>query len=125
MHRVLLIDDEPLALEELAEAFEDEGFAVQTASGYAQVRDECDPASVDILITDLKMPGMNGIDLFADFRAQGFQGKAILLSGHGAESNRVKAKEAGISLTLPKPIDLDELFDAVESLLKVKEVEGS
>lgn len=110
-HTVLIVDDEEYVVEELQEAFEDEGYGVLTASSFQTVAALSDLDSVDLLITDLKMPGMDGINLYLRLKeSDGFTAPAILLSGHGAQSNRIDALAAGFSECLAKPVDLDELL---------------
>ena len=114
--RILLIDDEALVLEELAETFEFEGFKVSIAASGEEALEIPDIERVDVVISDLKMPGMNGIDLFKVLKNRpDFTAKVILLSGHGAQEERDTALELGIFACLSKPIDVVELVAVVDS----------
>jgi len=120
MATVLIVDDELFVLEEMAEALEDEGYRVLSAANMREALDFLaaqGAANIDLLVTDLKMPGGSGIDLY--LRAKALHGTlppAILLSGHGAESNRIEAMAAGFSECQAKPIDIDSFLCVVARL---------
>ncbi len=108
---VLIIDDEAFILDELREAFEDEDYIVLTALNGDEARAIAEVNRIDLLITDLKMPRLDGIALYRQLKElAGFSAPAILLSGHGAHSNKVDALEAGFAQCLAKPVDLDALL---------------
>jgi len=116
-YTVLIVDDEKYVLEELVEAFEDEGYTVLSASNRDEVFALEGLADVALVVTDLKMPGIDGISLYRTLgELDGFSAPAILLSGHGAHSNKVDALAAGFSACLAKPVDLDELLDIARRL---------
>jgi len=120
MATVLIVDDELFVLEEMAEALEDEGYRVLSAANMRQALDFLateGAAGIDLLVTDLKMPGGSGIDLYLQAKAlHGTLPPAILLSGHGAESNRIEAMAAGFSECQAKPIDIDSFLCVVARL---------
>ena len=118
--RILLIDDEELVLEELSETFEFEGFDVATAASGEEALRIPDIDGIDVVVSDLKMPGMNGIELFRTFRNRpDFDASMILLSGHGAQEERDQALELGVYACLSKPIDVVELVAVVVSTFEV------
>ncbi len=117
--RILLIDDEALVLEELTETFEFEGFEVTTAASGNDALDLPDLDRIDVIISDLKMPGMSGLDLFRLLKERrDFKAKVILLSGHGAQTERDEAFELGIHAFLSKPIDVVDLVTVVENAIE-------
>lgn len=114
--KILLVDDEPLVTEELQEALEDEGYAVETESRVAAALARDDVAAFDLIVTDLKMPGAGGLDLLRGIRDLPGPGpKVIVLSGHGAERNREEATALGAAECFAKPVDVDDLIDAIEA----------
>lgn len=117
--RILLIDDEALVLEELTETFEFEGFEVTTASSGNDALNLPEIDDVDVIISDLKMPGLSGIDLFKLLKERAdFKAAVILLSGHGAQNEHDQAIEIGVQAFLSKPIDVVDLVAAVENAIK-------
>ena len=117
---VLLVDDEPIMRELMAEELAERGFAVlQAASGQAALELLSAGETVDLLITDLSMPGMDGVSLIeaAQHHRRGLG--AILLTGHAHDNARLAAHgSADCSYTLlTKPIRASELAAHVVRLL--------
>jgi CheY-like chemotaxis protein len=87
MHRILVVDDDPLVLETLAAQLEDEGFAVTTTSGGRQALGLLDRGlAVDALVSDLSMPGMDGVSLILEAQARRPTLPAVLLTGYAGDS---------------------------------------
>lgn len=116
MRRILLVDDEPLVTEELQEALEFDGYDVETASSVASALEICDAASFDLVITDLKMPRLTGLDLLRALKTRADAPQVIVLSGHGAESNKLEATELGAAACFAKPVDTDVLIEKIETV---------
>lgn len=115
MSQVLIVDDEPLLREELAEALEMEGFDVSTADSVPDALSQMDGASFDTVVTDLKMPKFGGLDLLKRLNENNFKGIVVVVSGHGAESSRNKAMALGARACFAKPLDVDELIELIGS----------
>lgn len=117
-HTVLLVDDEPALLEELQEGMVYAGLSVMTATSVAVALDILDLEHVDLIVTDLKMPGRGGLDLLRTLSARPGQRPAVIvLSGHGADRNRAEATRLGASACFAKPVDPDDLVDAINGVL--------
>lgn len=71
MRTVLVVDDEPDIRETLAEILEHDGFLVDTAAGGQEALDRIAAAGYDAVLSDIRMPGMNGMELFRRLRASG------------------------------------------------------
>ncbi len=116
MRRILLVDDEPLLTEELQEALEFDGYEVETASSVDDALKIFDRSSFDLIITDLKMPRLTGLDLLRHLQGQTDPPRVIVLSGHGAESNKIEASELGAAACFAKPVDTDLLIEEIETV---------
>jgi len=115
--KLLLVDDEPFITEELQEALEFEGFAVDTTNSVLDALEACEGTRYDVVITDLKMPQMGGLDLIRALKDRGDMPMVFVLSGHGAESNRVEATSLGATECFAKPVDPDTLADRIRAEL--------
>lgn len=115
MPQVLIVDDEPLLREELAEALEMEGFDVRTAESVPDALSKMDGVNFDTIVTDLKMPKIGGLELLEQLKKDNFTGNVVVVSGHGAESSRDKAMELGALACFAKPLDVDELIELIDS----------
>ena len=110
---ILLVDDEPMVREELMEALEFEGFDVQTVGSVAEALQICAATAFDLVITDLKMPKAGGLDLLRALQEMEAAPLAFVLSGHGAESNRIDAMRLGARDCFSKPVDPDDLIERI------------
>lgn len=111
---VLLVDDEPMVVEELQESLEFAGMAVSTAGSVPDALSLCDETSFDVIVTDLKMPGVGGLDLIKALRDRDDPARIFVVSGHGAESNRTDAISLGASECFAKPLDVDDLLEVIQ-----------
>jgi two-component system response regulator HydG len=112
--RILVVDDEPSARHGLEKLLRLEGFRVQCeADGHAALRAAGDFAP-DVVVTDLKMPGMDGIELLRQLRAQGIDTPVIVATAFGDVPSAVAAMRVGADDYLTKPIDIDELVLAID-----------
>lgn len=115
---VLLVDDEPMVVEELQESLEFEGMTVSTAGSVPDALSLCDKNNFDVIVTDLKMPGAGGLDLIKALRDRADPACIFVVSGHGAESNRTDAMSLGASECLAKPLDVDDLLEVIQQTLE-------
>ncbi len=112
--RILVVDDEPTARQGLEKLLCRKGYRVQAeADGEAALRAAADFAP-DIVVTDLKMPNMDGIELLKQLRAQDRDIPVIVATAFGEVSSAVAAMRAGADDYLTKPLELDELILAIE-----------
>jgi CheY-like chemotaxis protein len=111
MSRYLLLDDNPAFAENLAEILRDLGHEVTvTHSGQealSVVRREC----FDVLITDMRMPGMSGADAVHEVRRIDPGLAAVVITAHPGERDLQNARREGILAVLPKPVPVETLVD--------------
>ena len=81
-------------------------------------------AEIDLIIADLKLPRLNGIDMIAKFRKAGYKGKVILISAYPDLLDPEALSNLDISHTFVKPLDLDALNRSILSLLSSGRQEG-
>lgn len=107
--RVLVVDDETGIVEGLKDWLELNNHQVYTAASGIEALEILDAHTVDIMITDLRMPGMGGLELLSKVPKAQDGLCSIVLTGHGDLSNAIKSLNSGASAYLLKPVDLDEL----------------
>ena len=115
-HRILLVDDHADTLRVLSRLLTRRGFEVTPVANAAEAIVAAERNTFDLLISDLGMPEVSGIELLAKIRAIQ-RVPAIALSGYGMESDVAESKGAGFQLHLTKPVDFEQLITAVNSLL--------
>src|SRR6185295_17361238 len=93
--RILVVDDEVNARTALAELLHDEGFDVETAADAFKALGKYETFAPEVVITDLKMPGMDGIELVKRIRAAEEPAAVVVMTAFGAVQTAVDAMRAG------------------------------
>ena len=102
---VFVVDDDADHLAAASDLIEAGGFAVQSFGTAADALAALDGADPDAVVTDLRMPGMDGFGLIAALKARGGDHPVILLTGHGDVAQAVRAIREGAEDFLEKPYD--------------------
>jgi DNA-binding NtrC family response regulator len=117
---VLLVDDEINMAKTQAKILQRKGYEVETASNGREALRLLDGATFDVVITDLKMPVMDGMQLLREMSAKEQGCAVIVLTGHGTIESAVEAMRLGAVDYLTKPCNPDELLIKVDKLLETK-----
>jgi two-component system NtrC family response regulator len=121
-HKILIIDDEPAQVQALAGFFKKKGFAIEKAnSGLAGVK-IIEKQAVDLIITDFKMPDMNGLEVLKRAKEINPEIDVIMLTAYGSIETVIHAMRAGAVEYLTKPIDLDQLELVINKALEHKQL---
>src|SRR5467141_560367 len=107
--RVLIVDDDPDLLQALPQALRlrMEGLTVDTADSAAAALDQIGAHDYDAIVTDIKMPGMDGLALLAEIRRQQPDTPILTITGHGEDVLAIQALRSGAHDFIQKPIDRD------------------
>lgn len=125
MARILIVDDDPALLRLLALRLREEGHeAVQAASGEAALA-LLDHALPQLLITDLRMGGMDGLQLFEAVHRRHPLLPVLILTAHGTIPDAVKALRRGVFGYLPKPFEAQALMAEVDRALEAAQAFGA
>jgi DNA-binding NtrC family response regulator len=116
-NRILVVDDAPDTIEVLERNLTAAGFGVLTASGVVEAVGVLNAHAVDVVVTDLKMPGVNGMDLVRHVRENCPDTAVVVITGYPSVEGAVEAIKAGAENFLPKPFTDDELIAAVRAAL--------
>ena len=112
--RLLLVDDEKDITFFLGELLRGEEYMVHTAQSGHEALEILDGNRIDVLITDVRMPKMNGIELINSTLKSYPEVQCIILTGHGDLENSIEAMQAGAINYLTKPVNYDLLILAVQ-----------
>jgi putative nucleotidyltransferase with HDIG domain len=121
--RILVVDDDAAVREVLAAILADEGYEVATATGAAAALDRVAAGDVDLVLSDLKMPGHDGLWLLDRLREDHPTTAVILLTGYGDTDVAVDCLRRGAHDFLQKPPRLPELVRSIERALGRRAVE--
>jgi two-component system response regulator GlrR len=116
--QVLLVDDDDSLLQLLAMRLEAAGYTVRTARSGAEALSRIAEQAPAVVVSDLRMPGMDGIELFKRIHARWNQLPVIILTAHGTIPDAVMATQSGLFAFLTKPVDKKDLLLALEKALQ-------
>ena len=111
MPTVLVVEDEPAIREVVADLLQDEGYAVRQASDGLQAIDELEVDDIDLVLSDVRMPRLDGPSLAHRLRGRGQGVPVVLMSAADVEVDL-----PGVRF-LPKPFDCDHLLHVISSAL--------
>jgi DNA-binding NtrC family response regulator len=111
--RVLLVDDEPDFLEPTAARLVRRGISCTTATSGEAALATLRAASYDCAVVDVRMPGMDGLELLRRVRRDWPELRVVLLTGHASIELGVQGMELGAFEYLLKPVELDDLLETV------------
>lgn len=123
--KILIIDDERSIRNSLKEILVDEGYVVDVAEDGAQGLAMADKEKYSIIFCDIKMPGMDGVEVLDKLVEMGIDSAVVMISGHGDISTAVECIKKGAFDFIPKPLDLNRILitikNATEKVSLVKE----
>ena len=117
-HRVLVVEDEPAVARGVKDALSFNGYSVEIATdgatGYRRARED----AWDLIILDLMLPGLDGLEVLARLRKEGCAAPILIVTARGQESDRVKGLELGADDYVVKPFSVRELVARVAAHLR-------
>jgi DNA-binding NtrC family response regulator len=114
--KVLVAEDEEITLKHLLYTLQKEGYETEGTLNGLDALKRIEKDHFDVLIADIKMPGLNGIELLSRVKEKHPEVEVIIVTGYGSIGSAVEAMKQGAYDYVPKPFDLDEL------VLKVRKV---
>lgn len=120
--KILVVDDEDIIRESLSYILKKEKYAVEEAANGKIASEMLKANSYDLVITDLEMPEMKGIELLNEIRKMNMQTNTIVITAYGSMETAIAALRSGASDYILKPIEFDELLIKVKKLFEVREL---
>jgi two-component system response regulator VicR len=106
--RVLIVDDNVQLAENIAEILEFEGYRTDVAVSAEEALTKVPAYAPEVVVTDYRLPGMNGAQLVRTLRTAGLRARAVVISAHTDDSTIQEATDAGAQF-VPKPLDFKKL----------------
>src|SRR6266581_3396714 len=113
--RILVVDDELVVRDSLGKWFTSEGYTARPAGGAREALEVIQHAEFDIALLDIKMPGMDGMELQARLREADADLTVVIMTGYAAVDTAVQALKRGAYDYITKPVVPDELTHRVAS----------
>jgi CheY-like chemotaxis protein len=102
--KVLVVDDDPVVATSFNRVLSHDGYVVVTASNGAEALEKLNEGDYDVVYTDIRMPGMDGLELAERVKARRSWTPVVIITGYGSEASEKRAKAAGVTAFLHKPL---------------------
>jgi putative two-component system response regulator len=118
MPGIILVDDDASFLETLADILRERGYEIATASGGQEAIEKVKSTFFDLMITDIRMPGLDGIETLAGAREKHSDLRGIVITGYESAEDPIRAIKNGVDDYFVKPFDEEEFLASVDRSLK-------
>ncbi|MBF0119852.1 MAG: response regulator [Desulfobacterales bacterium] len=119
--KILLVDDEIVFTKNISKLLKYRGFKVTAVNSGDAAIQELEKSSYDVIVLDLKMPGMDGITTLKEIQKLGLFSQTLILTGHGSVDSAMDAIKLGAYDYLVKPCEIDELVNKINGAWERKE----
>jgi two-component system copper resistance phosphate regulon response regulator CusR len=116
--RILVVEDERVAAEVLAKGLREHAYAVDVAGDGATALEQAGTNDYDLIILDILLPRLNGLDVCRRLRREGLSVPILMLTARGGPDQRVEGLDVGADDYLPKPYHFPELLARIRALLR-------
>lgn len=116
--KLLLVEDDAAMQATLQRTFERRGIQVVACGDGARALDRWNASLPDVVVLDLSLPGLDGLQVLSHARAQGLRTPVLILTARGTVGDRILGLNTGADDYLPKPFDLDELEARIRALAR-------
>jgi DNA-binding response OmpR family regulator len=116
--RILLVEDERKVASFIARALRESSYAVDVAETGEKALEQTTDVTYDAILLDVRLPGMNGLEVCRELRQQGIEAPVLMLTARGLVEQRVAGLDAGADDYLAKPFVLAELLARVRALVR-------
>jgi CheY-like chemotaxis protein len=119
--RVLVVDDDPVVGRSFDRVLSDKGYLVSTALDGQEALNKLSREEYDVVFTDIKMPGMDGLEVASRIKARRPWIPVVIITGYGTPANEARATAVGVSGFMRKPLSPDMIEDSARRALQVIE----
>ncbi|MBP6337248.1 MAG: response regulator [Vitreoscilla sp.] len=109
LKRVLVVDDDPVVGKSFNRVLSQKGYVVVTAQDGREALSKLQDGDYDVVFTDIRMPGMDGLELAEQVKARKSWTPVVIVTGFGSQANEARAKAAGVSAFLHKPLTPEQI----------------
>ena len=121
LRKVLIVDDDPVVCKSFDRVLSGRGYAVVTVSDGAEALRKIAAEEYDAVFTDIRMPGMDGIAVAEHIKSRQPWLPVVIVSGYATAENEARAKAAGVSVVLHKPLSPEMIENSAREALLEKE----
>src|SRR5512141_1132547 len=118
LRKILVVDDDPVVGKSINRVLTAKGYAVITAANAIEALGKLEAARYDAMFTDIRMPGMDGVQLAEHVKAKAPWMPVVIVTGYGTKDNEERAKAAGVAAFLRKPLSPEDIEATAETALR-------
>jgi two-component system response regulator AtoC len=122
---ILVVEDDLVPRKNLREALQQEGYQVEEAADGTAAIEAAKKADFDLVLTDLKLPGADGLTVLRNIREKSPQTMVIIMTAYATVDTAVEALRGGAQDYILKPIFLESVLDKVRRLVEHKRIHGA
>ena len=120
LRKVLVVDDDPVVRKSFQRVLSGKGYAVITAQNGEEALRKLSEEKYDVVYTDIRMPGMNGLEVAEQVKARRPWTPVVIITGYGTDAAEARAKAAGVSGFLHKPLTPDMIEGSAREAVAAK-----
>ena len=117
LRKVLVVDDDPVVRKSFDRVLSSKGYAVITAENGEEALRKLNEEKYDLVYTDIRMPGMSGLEVAEQVKAQRPWTPVVIITGYGTDAAEARAKAAGVSGFVHKPLSPEMIEDSARGAL--------
>lgn len=117
VRKVLVVDDDPVVAKSFDRVLSGKGYAVITAANGEEALNKLRSENYDVVFTDIKMPGMNGLEVAERVKASQPWLPVVIVTGYGTDANEAQAEAAGVAGFLRKPLSPEMIESSARAAL--------
>jgi len=121
VRKVLVVDDDPVVAKSFDRVLSGKGYAVITASSGQEALNKLEAENYDVVFTDIKMPGMSGLEMAEQVKARRPWLPVVIVTGYGSPDNEARAEAAGVSGFLRKPLSPEMIEGSAQKAFSEKD----
>ena len=121
--KILLVDDEIIFTDNMSKLLTSRGYLVTAVNNGDSAIRMLEEKNFDVVVLDLKMPGMDGITTLKEIKKLGLFTETLILTGHGSVDTALEAIKIGAYDYLAKPCEIDELVEKIEGAWQQKDAD--
>ena len=119
--KILLVDDEEVFVRNMSKLLAARGYRIITANNGETAIQELKEQTIDVIVLDLKMPGLDGLATLKEIQTLGLFTQTLILTGHGSIDSALEAMKLGAYDYLTKPCEIDDLVGKIEGAWRKKD----
>ena len=117
LRKVLVVDDDPVVGKSYNRVLSNKGYVVTTAENAREALEQMSRDEYDLVVTDIRMPGMSGLELAETVKARRPWTPVLIVTGYGDDADEKRARAAGVSGFLHKPLSPEMIEDSAAQAL--------